>query len=660
MLKRLPLLIFLLGFFLMADYAYSQTGDFQIANRLMQQQNFEEAKPIFKELHQNNPGAYVFFDRYVECLISLNELDEAESVVRRQIDNNRSVTQSSIKLAEILHMRGNRDKANEIWNVTLERNSENIQAYYSIASSMNNRREYLKAVEVYKTARERLNNPTLFLTELANAYMQAGLFEESVKEYYRLVIHSPEQMGIVQQRLLRMRDDQLFEIAAFELEDLLFDLDLSHAAYSQLYQLLGWLLLETEEYRRALNFARYYENQTQYTIYSLFSLGSQLQSAAQYEYAAEAFRYYVENDSGSNRLRAMDELAKTYQMWSQYLQQHNLETGLRHRQLNEKAYDYGAKLLEEAPGYQNSNRVYSLLIDLSLDQFKDVDKAKRWLDELKASSDEQAYIYYAEGRISLFNRNYINARQQLTRADRATDRSNLSERARYYLSLTDFFAGDYEFAEIQLRSLERRQTSYYANDAIKLRMWIKNGQRADTTGSVLKAISEGLYSIHTGNYADALPLFEPIMANANNPFADEITVELAALLPADYNKLNYLLLERQIAAKPNSPLLERMMWDRAVLAEEIYNFGGFPVMHEPPYMFSFFKTVDASGQVLTNEEKFFRKIEAGTTGSELQSASDLNREFISNLFEEIILQFPDGFYAPYCREKIQTFDLTPL
>jgi hypothetical protein len=93
-------------------------------------------------------------------------------------------------------------------------------------------------------------------------------------------------------------------------------------------------------------------------------------------------------------------------------------------------------------------------------------------------------LYYAEGRIALFKK-ILPARQTLTRADRATDNSNLSERARYYVSLSDFYAGDYEFAEIQLRSLERRHTSYYANDAIKLRMWIKNGKRADTTGAVL-------------------------------------------------------------------------------------------------------------------------------------------------------------------------------
>src|SRR5690625_6769362 len=86
-------------------------------------------------------------------------------------------------------------------------------------------------------------------------------------------------MPFVQQRFLRMRDRNLYEIASFELEEVLAELDYTHAAYSQMYQLLIWLLIETEEYNRAYHVARQFENSTPYDIYSLFTLGHQLRSA---------------------------------------------------------------------------------------------------------------------------------------------------------------------------------------------------------------------------------------------------------------------------------------------------------------------------------------------------------------------------------------------
>jgi tetratricopeptide (TPR) repeat protein len=666
MLKKTSLIFCSLFLFLLSDIAYSQSGDYQIANRLMQQQNYEEALPILRDLHENNPGAHVFFDRYIECLINLSEIEEAERVARRQVERNRSHSISQIRLAEILHIKGDRNEALSIWTDAIDRNPESIQTYYSVASSMNKRREYNEAIDIYKRAQEKLNSPTLFMNELANAYMQAGRFDESVREFYRMVLESPDQMGMVQQRFLRMRDEQLYVVASFELEDILFELNPSHIAYPQLYQLLTWLLLETEEYRRAFNFAQHYENQTSYTIQSLMSLGSQFLSAGQYSYAAEAFRYYADNSSGSVKFRAMEELSRTYQSWSQHLQQHNLETSTRHLQLYRNAYELGEKLLDEALNYDRADRVFSMLIDISLDQFKDPDKAEMWYNRMKNhSSADEAFTLYAEGRIALFQKNYNLARQALTRADRATSNSNLSERTRYYLSLTDFFAGDPEFAEIQLRSLERRHTSFYANDAIKMRMWIKNGQRADTTGSVLRTIGEGLYSIHVGNYEEALPLFEPILVNSNNPFADDLTVELSSLLSSDYNLLVLMLLERQIENRPQSPQLERMMWDYAVLAEEIYKTGGFEIPNKPPYIFSFFAP-SSSYQIedgnRTSEDQFFDRQNMGRYNYEnyIAASGKFDPQYISDLFEEIILKFPDGFYAPYAREKLQSIELTYL
>ncbi len=613
---------------------WAQAADYQRANILMQQQKFDEALPILEELYQNNPRSYVYFDQLTDCLINLKKFDEAEEIAREQVAEQRFRIQASMKLAEILHLRGDRDSALEVWQNEAEREAGNIQSYYTIGSSMAGRQEYDAAIDLYRKAQEQFSNETLFLNELASIYMQAGRFEESVNEYYRLIINSPDQMSLVQQRFLRMRDDNLYQIAAFELEDRLMDLDHNHEAYSPLYQLLTWLLMETNEYQRAFVFARRYENQTSYTIYSLFSLANQLVSAREFELAAEAYEYYINSrDNTSVRYRSMEELASTYSDWVRYLKQNNLENDARYRELYSKAYELNEELIKTAPNYDHIDRVYSRIIGLSVDFYKDLEKAQYWYDEMTSSAHrlDEAYRYYAEGRIALFKREFSTARQALTRADRATDSSNLSERARYYISLSDFFAGDYEFAEIQLRSLERRHTSYYANDAIKLRMWIKNGKRADTTGALLNTISESLYSIYSGKYDDALENLEPVFSNAHNPFADDMIVELAAALPMEYNPLMLQLIENILNNNPHSPLKERLLWDRANIAEQIILYDGS--FTEMPYNYDF---LDESAMVY-------------------YSRDDLN-----DLFEELIMEFPDGFYASFVREKLQTLEITSI
>lgn len=625
---KIPLLLTSI-LLLLSPRMYGQVEDYQTVNMLMQQQEYEEALPIIKSLYEENPRSFVYFDRYTQCLINLKRFDEAEEVARSQASDNRFRLQASIKLAEILHLKGSREEALETWQGVIDRNPGNHQAYYAVGNSIASRQEYDAAIELFKEARKDLGDNTLFLNELANTYMQAGMFEESVREYFRLIIMSPDQMSLVQQRFLRMRDETLYEVAAFELEDQLMDLDSEHRAYSPLYQLLIWLLMETDEYQRAFVFARQYENQTPYTVYSLFTLGNQLASARKFDLATQAFHYYTEAEDSSVRLRAMEDLAATYREWGQYLKQNNILTSVEQDQKFVRAFEGYKQLIETAPNYDNASQIFSNLIDLSVDFYKNLEKAEFWYGEMNDNSErEDPYLYYAEGRIALFKKDFITARQALTRADKQSDESTLSEKTRYYLSLSDFFAGDFEFAEIQLKTLERRNTSYYANDAIKLRMWIKNGLRADSTGSLLETIGSSLHSIHTGNYDDALSKLEPILAQSGHSFSDDLSLEISSELPDHYNKLKLQLLSRIIQSQPQSPLKERLLWDQAILVESSLKADGTP---ESPFKYGF-----------------------------LEPDTDLqfSRQNLMDLYEELLIEFPNGFYAPFVREKLENLETT--
>jgi len=613
--------------------ALSQQADFRSANRMMQEQNFEQAIPILTELHEMNPGSTVYFERLVEALINNGNLNQAEKVVRDQIDREITTLQARAKLGEILHLKNEKDEALSIWNEVLEENPQNIQATYIVASSMTSRQEFDAAIEAYRSARENQNEATLFLNELANTYLLAGRFDEAVNEYFTLIMESPQQMAIVQQRFFQMRDEQLYDIASFELEDLLLELSPSHEAYSPLYQLLSWLLIETEQYERSYNFAQHYEEETSYTVYSLFELGNRLVSAKQFQIAEEAYSYYLESSNLSVRKRAYDELSNTYLQWAKNSEQNNLLSADSIRSLYRKSYHRAEELMNEFSDYEQSGRVLSRLTDLSLDFMQDTGAGKKWLDKLQAiSGGNNPYTLYAEGRIAIFEEQFGESRRLLARADRATDESNLSEKVRYYTALSDIFSGDPEFAEIQLRSLERRNSSYYANDAVRLRMWIQNGLRADSTGQSLKKLGNGLFHLHTGKNDDALEILQEFFENPGSPFADDLAVELSAQLPVEYTLLKLQLLENQAENQSQSPLLERILWDRALLAEQI-----------------------AAGKIATQNT-----MSGSAYLDEDYKTITFTPDEAESLFEELIISFPDGYYANYAREKLKQFQIDYL
>lgn len=629
--------------------AGAQSNEFRIANQYMHQQKYEEALPILRELHQQNPGTYTFYEHLAETLINLKYYDEAIDISEASLRAEHNETRTRIKLAEIYHISGDTEQAADTWQTVLDNNPRQIQIFHSVASSMMDRREYTKAVEIFSLSRDVFENPTLFTNEIANAYMQSGQFEKAVNEYYSVITETPQQMSFVQQRFLRMRNNDLYNIAALELEDYLLELDIQHPAYSQLYQLLSWLLLETEEYRRAFVFARQYESRTEQTIYSLFSLGNRLRSAKEFDIAADAYNYYIESNTGPVT-RATEEKATTYIQWARYLNQHGIGTYQQTDDLYREAYRLNESIIETAPNYNRKERVLTSLIDLSLDHFKEVDKAKRWYKDLSSYSSRansaEPYTLYAEGRIALFNKDFTSARQALTRADRATEETNLSEKARYYLSLSDFFAGDFEFAEVQLSSLERRTTSYFANNAIQLRMWIKNGIRMDSTGTDLREFSTSLQLLHTGNYEAAIDTSSQLLEQTSHPFSDDLVVQFSNELPKQFQPFLLSLLQDQIRTNTQSPIRERLMWEQAEIADQLLTTAEKD--GDTPDSDSYYShdEITTGYQYKGSENRFIN----------MQTEVLLDRNSVNEMYESILLEFPEGFYAHYAREKLQQID----
>ena len=620
------LLLILLSVTVLPIQSEAQIDEYRQANLYFEQQNFEEALPIFEQLYLNNPRSLVFFNRYTESLIGLKMFEKAESVAREQIGRNRFDLQASLKLAEIQHLKGDRDQAINLWLEEARANRTNIQAIYSIGNSLVNRMEYETATDVYKIAQNALNDSSLFLGEIANTQMRAGNFEEAVRVYFQLIIQSPDQMSLVQQRFLRMRDDELYTIAAIELEDTLLQLDYNNQAYSTLYQLLSWLLIETEQYQRAFVVAKRFETDTSFPIYSLFSLGRQLRSSKEYELAVQSFQYYTTQSGETLKYRAMEELGNTYVQWGEYIDRNRSASLAKSDSIYSRAYEIFTTITEQAPQSSNLQRVLASTIDLSFDHYKSSSLADRWISKLReiTPDNESPYLHYAVGRKALFAGDHVIARQQLTRADRATDDSNLSEKARYYLSLSDFYSGDYEFAQIQLKSLSRRYTSYYANNAIKLEMWINQGLRADSTGAILDTIGNGLYSLELGRYEETLHTLEPLLAASASMFADDLIVVLINEFPVEYYRHLHALNNRILNNTASSPLRERLYWNKITLSEYL----------------------------LRNRNADFVNLDTLHTDS--LEVFNLEKDDLLKMYEDFLVQYPSGFYAPYVRQRLNS------
>ncbi len=595
---------------------WAQIGnEFQLADRLMKQQRYESALDILSNLVEKTPSEHYYFDRLIECYVQLKRYDEGLGEVEQRLLNKPTDPLVKNLEAKLYHFKGDTEKAFNLWDENLESHPKQYQIYMNTAHTLTSVREYAKAVDIYKKARVVFNNKQLFLSEIAEAQMLAGNYEGAIVEWLNLLKVRPEQRGNIQRLLLRYNDPLVYDITMLEIEDEMNNLSISDPIYKELYQFQTWLLQENKLYRRALATAIAYESATSNFTYSVFNLGKQLLENKEFELSSSAYSYYIENAAGEIKWRSMEELAGVYAQWAKQLQDFNLNSDKNKDSLFDLSFNLLTQIRNEAPSYSRIGDVILKQAEIALDHTYNHELAERAKTSLSMSQkyQESAELYYLEGRIQLVKNEFTQARIAFTKSNKKANIGPLAEKTRYFLALTDFFSGDYEFANIQLKSLGRQNTSYYANDALELRLWIQKGTQADTTGEFIKPFADAIYHQHKGDKEQATYLFTSITNNTDNtPFKEDAFINLARYQEHEFSELAHSL-NTFLEANPTTSQRERLMWERATATDQ------------------------ALSVELNNNSNLLSKI---TT------------ETVIKYYEEILLDYPLSIYAPHIRNRL--------
>ncbi|MDR9419631.1 tetratricopeptide repeat protein [Gracilimonas sp.] len=593
-------------------------SQYQLAERFMQQQEYQEALPILQELHENNPENFTFANRLIDCSIQLKQYDEALTIAEKFKENENVRGQVNIRIGELYHYKGEEDQALEIWKSNLTAHSNQLQLYVNTAQTMINRREYMEAVEIYKKARNSFNNQQIFFSDIANAYMQAGEYELAINEWLALLQDNPNQISYIQRSLLRYNDPILYDITIVELNDRLSEMSVNNELYQTYYQLQSWLLLENNLFRRALAAAKEFENRTENFNYSLFNIGQKLVNNNEFELAVEAFSYYSGQTDGEVKWRSFEELADTYSTWAKFIDDYNLDFTNRRDSLYRLATEKLDAIENETTTYSRMNNVHLKRAELALDYVFDLEKAESSLEKLKSLVQEEdtPEVPYLEGRIHLAKKEFSQARIFLTRSNKQAEIGEIAEKTRYFLALTDFYAGDFEFSTIQLKTLGRNNTSYYANDALELRLWLQDGQSVDTTGQNLTKFAEAVFKFNNGEPKESAQMFSEITDDPSFVTLKDDAILYLAKSTEISPKEKFIKISNFLSSGTPSPIREKLMWEQAKLSEQLDKVAQLENCSE-------------------NEEC-------------LETTPQSTRE----IYEELILSYPQGFYAPYARERL--------
>jgi predicted Zn-dependent protease len=109
MIKHITYILSFLFLLLSTGVMAQNSSDYQLAVRLIQQQEYSEALPILEELHQKDPDLYVYADRLIDCLIQVKDYDRGLEIAGKFKGRPNFDAQIKIRIGELNHYLGNEE-----------------------------------------------------------------------------------------------------------------------------------------------------------------------------------------------------------------------------------------------------------------------------------------------------------------------------------------------------------------------------------------------------------------------------------------------------------------------------------------------------------------------------------------------------------------------
>ncbi len=540
-LRIVLLLVILMPVPLHSQVRFTQ-ADIQLANEYYRNKEYAKAAVIYKQLHEQNSQVRSYYMFYVNCLWELQELEEAESVIKSAIKQDRNDLSYYVDLGYTYKRMGKEKKSEKTYEEALDKLDANRNHILNLAGRFNARREYSWAIRTYERGRQLLGNASMFRNELGNAYMMSRSYDLMIKEYLMWLGEGTENVQFIKNRLqslLRVDvQDNIYEMIR---ETLIIELQ-NNPGSVPLSDLLVWLYTQKKEFRNAFLIAQSIDKRLNEDGIRIYQLAGMARANDEFEEAAEMFEYLVDKTPRSTYY---------YESKAQLLQlSFSLLRAGKHAAHQDPlalAVKYEAFFMEFGKNLKTAGAIidYAVLQAYHLDKIEEAIQHLESVLELRGtSSDDFARAKLELADIHLYRRDRWEAAILYGQVEKENENNVWGHEAKLRKARLAYFTGDFRWAEAQLNILKASTSKLISNDAIDLANLIRQNTQDETSEAGLKEYAKGSFYQYKNQTDSARQVYLSLLDQyGETGLIDETLFQLAALSEqaGDYEQsLHYL------------------------------------------------------------------------------------------------------------------------
>ena len=520
-------------FFCISTILLSQ--DSRLANEYYQSGEYEKAVSIYKRLYDAQPNSYFYFGRYIESLLALDQYQNAELEILRQIDKQPTHMQLYVTLGNVRERQFRPDEAEDAYRQAIANIPPDISVISNLGNAFTRLAKYDMAIEAFEKGSRLIGNEQIFAYSLADLYNRKGDTAKMIKYYIISSENSPNQLERYKTYFQRkLESDEDLE----EMRRQLF-IKMQDNPDNLIYQeLLEWVYIEKGDYERAFRQARSIDRKNNEGGFRVKNIGEIAYQAGDYDTAIRAFEYVAQNKSITNSLyvEAKRSLlkAKRNSITSDFnyteseldTLQNEYESFIDEFGINTITQNLIKEYADFLALYRNDLNAASIVLN-------DLIKLESINVYVKANAKLALADYY------LMQGDIWESTLLYSQVEKDFKEEYMGEVARFKNAQLYYYAGNFAWAQEQFDILKAATSRLIANDAIDMSVFIMDNMGLDTTDIPLKIFSEAELLTLQNKYDEAFSKLDSINTlYPEHSLADDILYQKAKLFVRlkDYDK----------------------------------------------------------------------------------------------------------------------------
>lgn len=459
------------------QFSLAQTSDIEIAESYVADGECEIAIVYYEKIIKNNRTRKVY-DNYKNCLLELQNYDEAIKLVKSFIKNSSNNSLYQVDLGEIYLMQGENEKAQKTFRNAIKDLKANQYQVISMANAFIKLNQLDLAYDTYLKGRKELDGQYTFHYELATLEGIRGNIPEMIDEYLDLINDNTAYVTTVQNALGRNFDFTESNEKTDYLREALFTRVQDYPDNITYNEMLIWMLLQQKDFYAAFIQTRALDKRLDENGYRVLNLARISKSNKDYKTAIKCYEYLTEK----GRENPYYTFSQTERI--EVMQEEILESGILVTEAVDRLDDEYRETLKILGKNEKTVTLMMHWAHLKAYYKQESDTAITMLENALTIPNVypkvMAFIKLELADIYMLTNDIWDASLLYLQVDKDFKDDPIGHEAKFRNARLYYYTGNFGWSEAQLDVLKASTTKLIANNAMELSLLISDNLALDT------------------------------------------------------------------------------------------------------------------------------------------------------------------------------------